>query len=251
MSHLVEWLLGPEGLGRREEVLCGGGSPFGNMLGPRTVWVQLRLETVCASMSPGGGFIAGKAHASPVFYLVSSTSAGHLPPLPRRLLAVVAVGGMLLASCWKRDLSCPARFSLEFTQDLPCWEGRAGPGVSVPRKPRHLVYLPMSSQSGLLGRVCAGFLCHQFSKFCFNPTASCWGPGRFCHVGGFLGALRLSSGGFQVLVSCFLWSLSKHYLHFSGLSINQYLTSTSSFLRCASAEYLSPLLTKVNFKNCF
>lgn len=185
----------------------------------------------------GGGFIAGKAHASPVFYLVSSTSAGHLPPLPRRLLAVVAVGGMLLASCWKRDLSCPARFSLEFTQDLPCREGRAGPGVSVPRKPRHLVYLPMSSQSGLLGRVCAGFLCHQFSKFCFNPTASCWGPGRFCHVGGFLGALRLSSGGFQVLVSCFLWSLSKHYLHFSGLSINQYLTSTPSFLRCASAEY--------------
>lgn len=126
MSYSMEWLHGPEGFGEREEVLCDGGSPFGNMLGPRTGWMQLRLETVCAPMSPGERFHGWKGTCyptSPEFYLVSSTRST-FPRSPE------ADG----SGCrWGHALG----FLLEKELAFPCWSslktpvaggpGRAGP----------------------------------------------------------------------------------------------------------------------------
>lgn len=69
--------------------------------------------------------MAGKAHAIPrPPSFTWSVVPGAPSPVPRRLMAVVAVGGMLLASCWKRNLPFPAGVHSR----LPWQEGRAGPG---------------------------------------------------------------------------------------------------------------------------
>lgn len=82
------------------------------------------------------------------------------------------------------------------------------------------------SKNGLLGRVCAGFLCHQFSKFCFNLTCVLLGTLEVLSCGWVLGALRLFPGGGQVgqvLISCFCGPSSRGACT-AQTSINQNLT---------------------------
>lgn len=195
--------------------------------------MQLRLETVYAPMSPGRGFIAGKVHIPRVF-------TWSVPALGTFSLAPQEADG---SSChwgacswppvWKRNLRCPACFSLEFTQDLPCVR-RAGPGgkhaseassCPVPKSPGRPTDV---FKNGLLGQVCAGFLCHQFSKLCFNLACVLLGTREVLSI--WL--------DFWVLYTCPLWRVSSArlvfsvvplqavFLHFSSLFINQYLILT-------------------------
>lgn len=143
-------------------------------------------------------------------------------------MAVVAIGGMLLASFLEKAPPMPCWLLAGVHSGPPCAR-RAGPGW---KHASEASSCPVPSlltdvfKNGLLGLVCAGFPCHQLSKFCFNLT---WRP-----AGDPRGSVWLDFW----LYACPLWRVSGArlvfsvvplqavFLHFSSLFINQCLILT-------------------------